>query len=225
MCPCVLFDFWRTLIEPPEDLTVFYRHRVSRILEKEGIGDPKFVDASTRVYMRLLSTINRIRRTRLVEVPAEYEISLFLNSVGIEVDRVRDEHLEAYASSMLELTRLKRSVREVLSQLREEGFKLAIVSNTPYHDMVVGKMRRDGILGFFDVVVTSHRVGVRKPKEEIFGYALEVLGGKVDDAVMVGDTPYQDILGAKKVGMRAVWVYRSVDEEPSTADGVIRGIE
>lgn len=219
----VLFDFWRTLIDPPEDLTKFYRHRIAQILEVEGIEDSDFITRSTRMYMDLLDVINRIRRTKFVEIPAEYEIKLFLSSIGI--DDLRDEHLEAYASPMLELTKLKRGAHMVLSYLREKGCKLAIVSNTPYHQMVVNKMKKDGIFDFFDAVVTSHKVGIRKPCERIFNYALEVLGGRVDEAVMIGDTPFQDILGAKKIGMKALWMYREADEEPYLVDGIIRGLE
>ncbi len=63
-----------------------------------------------------------------------------------------------------------------------------------------------GLAGLIDGVVTSHSVGYRKPHPAIFEGALAIVGVRARDAVMVGDEPYQDVFGAQRLGMRAVWL-------------------
>ena len=51
----------------------------------------------------------------------------------------------------------------------------------------------------------SGAVGLKKPDPKFFLYALEAVGCSPGDAVMVGDSWEKDVLGARGVGMRAVW--------------------
>ena len=62
--------------------------------------------------------------------------------------------------------------------------------------------------GFTDLVsylVTSEEVGAPKPGREIFDTALRRAGCSPVEAVMVGDNWASDIMGATRVGIRAVW--------------------
>ncbi len=215
----LLFDFWRTIIDPP-DLDFYYRYRVRNILKVEGIEDPDIEERAFNFYRRLFNAFDSRRRASCTEIPATLELESFLSFLGVE--GIRDEHLEAYASPMLDLTTLKPGAKEVLDKLSSK-YELAVVSNTPYHDMVVERLRKDGLLDFFQVIVSSHRIGVRKPTREIFMRALEVMGARPEEAVMIGDSPYEDIEGAKKVGMRAIWVLREGVQRPE-ADGMIKSL-
>jgi 2-haloalkanoic acid dehalogenase type II len=60
----------------------------------------------------------------------------------------------------------------------------------------------------FDVVLSSEGVRAYKPLPSAFKQVLDHLGVAPSEAVYVGDTLYDDILGAKGVGMRAAWVNR-----------------
>jgi len=66
-------------------------------------------------------------------------------------------------------------------------------------------MRRFGLADAVDHVVSSHSVGWQKPHQAIFRRALELSGVSAADAVMVGDRMMQDVWGAKRLGMRAIW--------------------
>jgi putative hydrolase of the HAD superfamily len=58
-------------------------------------------------------------------------------------------------------------------------------------------------------------VGKRKPHEAIFAAALEPLGIEPASALFVGDRRYEDVRGAKEVGMttvQAFW-FRADDDE------------
>ncbi|MDK2372702.1 MAG: HAD family hydrolase [Candidatus Korarchaeota archaeon] len=215
----LLFDFWRTIIDPP-DLDLYYRYRVRNILKVEGIEDPGIEERAFNFYRRLFDAFDSRRRASCIEIPATLELESFLSF--LEVENVEDEHLRAYASPMLDLTTLKPRAKETLDKLSSK-YELAVVSNTPYHDMVVERLRKDGLLDFFQVIVSSHRVGVRKPTIEIFMRALEVMGARPEEAVMIGDSPYEDIEGAKKAGMRTIWVVREGVQRPD-ADSMIKSL-
>jgi len=53
--------------------------------------------------------------------------------------------------------------------------------------------------------VSSHTVGWQKPHAAIFRRALELAGSAPEGAVMIGDRLRQDVWGAKRLGLGAVW--------------------
>jgi putative hydrolase of the HAD superfamily len=95
-------------------------------------------------------------------------------------------------------------VPPVLDELRRRGLKLGIVSNTgrdvdeflEHHKLSV------------DVALSSRVHGKVKPHPTIFRAVLEELGVGAERAAMVGDSPEDDLEGARALGMRAFLVDR-----------------
>lgn len=58
---------------------------------------------------------------------------------------------------------------------------------------------------YFRSVVCSEEAGANKPSPVIFEYALRAAGVAAGAAVMIGDDPQADILGASNAGIDAVW--------------------
>ena len=72
-------------------------------------------------------------------------------------------------------------------------------------------MREWGLLEFFEAesVVISDEVAISKPRPEIFEFALrQAAVMAAEDAVMVGNDYLNDILPAKSLGMRTIWIER-----------------
>jgi FMN phosphatase YigB (HAD superfamily) len=65
-----------------------------------------------------------------------------------------------------------------------------------------------GLRSYFQVILSSASLGIRKPNPSIFRAVLERLGVSPAQAVMVGDSLGADILGAHNAGMRAIWITR-----------------
>jgi putative hydrolase of the HAD superfamily len=63
-----------------------------------------------------------------------------------------------------------------------------------------------GLRRHLNAVFDSWVVGVAKPNPEIFKMALDHLGVSAPEAIMVGDTPAADVLGAQAAGVRAVLI-------------------
>ena len=96
--------------------------------------------------------------------------------------------------------------RPLLERLSKRHQKLGIISNVSSHDVAVEILRKVGLLDYFQSVVTSAFVGIRKPDPGIFLYALMQFGLKPDEAVIVGDSEKHDVWGGKITGMKTILV-------------------
>lgn len=102
---------------------------------------------------------------------------------------------------------------EVLEYLRDKGYGLHLITNG-FEETQHGKLKSSGLDDFFKVVVTSECSNSLKPQREIFEYALNKTGAKVEESLMIGDTLDVDIVGALGVGMDAVHVnYNGAEQE------------
>jgi putative hydrolase of the HAD superfamily len=93
-----------------------------------------------------------------------------------------------------------------LDRLRGLGLRLVCVSNWDYALPEV--LERCGLAARLDGVVTSAAVGTRKPDPKIFAAALELAGWGAEAALHVGDSPVEDIEGARAAGIRALLIDR-----------------
>jgi putative hydrolase of the HAD superfamily len=93
-----------------------------------------------------------------------------------------------------------------LAELRALGVQLVCVSNWDYS--LPDVLARVGLADELDGVVTSAAVGARKPDPRLFEAALEVAGCAADEALHVGDTPTEDVQGARAAGIRALLIDR-----------------
>jgi 2-haloalkanoic acid dehalogenase type II len=98
----------------------------------------------------------------------------------------------------------------VLSALAPR-YRLALLSNAD-DDFLQEALECNGLR--FDLVVTSEGAGAWKPDPRIFQVLLEGLGLPPGAVVYVGDNPLPDVLGARRAGLRAVWLDREGRRRP-----------
>jgi len=112
----------------------------------------------------------------------------------------------------------------VLTQLLRRGYRLAVVSDAPRFEAWL-RLCRLGLHHTFDRVFTYDDTHVRKPDPEPFRMALRELQVAPQQAVMIGDWPTRDILGANEAGLHTVYArygdkappYRQQDESEQAA--------
>ncbi len=95
-------------------------------------------------------------------------------------------------------------VREELQRLREEGYRLGVISNWDRTALPI--LNQYELTPLFDNIIISSQVGVEKPEAGIFKIALDAAGVSADDCLYVGDNYYDDGVGSKKAGMDFVIV-------------------
>ncbi len=151
---------------------------------------------------------------------AESEIQAIYDREGIEYQRVFDDFLEAHlghvdhkllASGIVSYRRAREAalvlyphVTATLMELIKSGIRLAVVSDAPRREAWL-RLCYLNLHHLFDVVVTFEDTGERKPSPAPFRAALERLGVKADEALMVGDWPERDMVGATQLGIRTVF--------------------
>jgi putative hydrolase of the HAD superfamily len=96
-------------------------------------------------------------------------------------------------------------------ELRRREIRIGVLSNTLWprtvHD---GFFDRDQVLGLIDGTVYSSELPWTKPHPDAFRAAMAAVGENDPAAcVFVGDRPFDDVHGAKGLGMRAVLIQGS----------------
>lgn len=139
---------------------------------------------------------------------------------GIEDQKIFDKILKAklgridfkiLAGGILAYRRSKNGtmtlyprVNQTLIELMKMGIKRTVISDAPKMEVWL-RIVSLGLHHYFDEIITSEDFGVKKPDPKPYRRALEVLGTKPHETMMVGDWPDRDIIGAKGVGMRTAW--------------------
>jgi HAD superfamily hydrolase (TIGR01662 family) len=105
-----------------------------------------------------------------------------------------------------------------LASLREDGYRLGLISNTSDDNNVHALVDQCGFRPFFDLILNSAGCGYRKPHPRIFQIALEHFSIQPGQAIMVGDTLEADIAGANSLGIYSIWITRRAGSgsDPST---------
>jgi putative hydrolase of the HAD superfamily len=131
-----------------------------------------------------------------------------LEAAGVDAD---DRFLADYHSWWEPHTLTDPDVPELFGWLRGQGIRIGILSNTIWpRERHEGIFARDEVLALIDGAVYTSEIAWTKPHPEAFRAALAAVGvADPGRAVFVGDRVFDDIHGAKSVGMRAVLVPHS----------------
>ena len=96
--------------------------------------------------------------------------------------------------------------------------RLALVTNGA-PDVQREKLAGTTLAPRFGAIVISAELGIAKPDPRIFAHALRAIGADREGAVMVGDSLTRDVEGARRAGLRSIWIDRG-DVTPSPEDAV-----
>lgn len=127
-----------------------------------------------------------------------------LESLGIE-----DATLAAELDTMFERERAITNPwcpggEEALKQLAA-SYRLGMVTNG-IPDVQRTKINNTGIEQYFDAIVISGEIAIGKPEPAIYQHALDLLGAKPEETIMVGDSFPRDVMGSQAFGLRGVWI-------------------
>jgi HAD superfamily hydrolase (TIGR01509 family) len=144
---------------------------------------------------------------------------------GTEDDALADQLAVSYVAHRDRDPALFDDTLPCLQVLRAD-YRLGLLSN--------GSRLPDaiGLSGFFDAVVFAQDHRMAKPDRGIFTVVERQLDVAPDAAVLIGDHPLNDVVGAKRSGWRAVWidrqgdrVYRCPGEATELPDAVISSLD
>lgn len=135
------------------------------------------------------------------------------------VDKVTAAAVNAYLEAKRLHLQAYPTVKRTLLELARRGLKMGVVTDAPRFK-AYQRLDAAGLTDFFDFVITSTDHGEHKPHARPFQEALDILGMKPQEVMMVGDWPERDMDGAKGVGMRTAWASygRPGMDAPAAAD-------
>ncbi|PWG06540.1 YjjG family noncanonical pyrimidine nucleotidase [Polaribacter aquimarinus] len=117
-------------------------------------------------------------------------------------DEVINKLSDDYITYLASYNHLFEGALELLDYLKQK-YKLHIITNG-FEEIQNKKMIHSNIYHYFDKIITSESVGVKKPHSKVFNYALDLAKAKKENSVMIGDNLEADIEGALNVGLQAI---------------------
>lgn len=141
------------------------------------------------------------RRRRLRNVLTALDIGFDDEPGGL--DLLFEQYLIEYRRAW----RLFADVPEVLTSLRDRGYRLGLLTNGS-EDQQLGKLAVTGLTEFLDVVCISETIGVQKPDSRAFDTLARSLEVDSHQCLFIGDNPEQDVGGAVAAGMQATLIER-----------------
>jgi putative hydrolase of the HAD superfamily len=222
----VTFDLWNTLVQP-RNYGEFRLPPLKAFLEANGVEleEARILEVYQAGF-RHSTEIHRVDGRRHVNV--DEIVNHTIKLVGLSGKCDYGPIVKQYEEAVLnDPPKLKEGARETLESLTRR-VKIGLISDSGSSPgRVMRRILGDyDVLRYFDVTVFSDEVGLCKPNEVMFKSALDGLKVRPEEALHVGDLIKNDVLGAKRVGMRAAWL-KMGDEEYSlepAPDYIISGL-
>jgi HAD superfamily hydrolase (TIGR01549 family) len=125
-------------------------------------------------------------------------------TAGVDADEaLSSATAAAYREAYLNARRAVEGAADLLHVLHSRA-RIAVVTNNLVAEQRE-KLRHCGLDRYVDVLMASEEAGVSKPDPLIFELTLDRLECRADEAVMVGDSWANDVMGAQAAGIRAIW--------------------
>lgn len=130
-----------------------------------------------------------------------YDSFLFFGIDDFELSQ-RFEH--SFLDEIIEYNELVDGTFELLEYLASKHYKMHILSNG-FQEVTHRKCELSGIQNYFETITSADEINIRKPRPEIFEFALRKANASKEESIMIGDDWIADIEGATAFGMKAVF--------------------
>lgn len=178
-----VFDMDGTVLDTLADMHACVNHILS------SYGCP------TRTYDEVRSFVgNGIGPLLARSFPADYKK---------DDKKVFGEFMDYYREHCVDKTKPYDGITKLLSDLKDSGVKIAIVSNKPH--LAVNQLAERFFSGLYDVAVGEIEGLAKKPAPDEVFYALDQLGENKTAAVYIGDSDV-DLMTAKNSGLDCISV-------------------
>ena len=211
----VLFDLGYTLIYFDCETTGIYDRMDAAMVDRLQASGVKIERGPfLEQFNGRMQAYETERDTEFIEHTTTFIMLSVLQESGLPQppQNVVNSALKARYSVSQACWKLEENVYPVLENLREDGYRLGVISNASDEDDVQTLVDNAGLRPYFDVIVSSAGQGIRKPNPRIFLNGLAQLRVEPGRAVMVGDTLGADILGAHNAGLYGVWITRRANK-------------
>ena len=227
----VIFDYIGTLVNCIGYSMGDSENNLHKALMAEGfeLEKNKFLDAYNLAHQKY----RVVRYEQHREVTNAIWVSEALCSLGYAVNP-QDSHviaaLNVFFQNFIDTLELREGAKQLLEQTAAQT-KVGLISNFTHAPVIHKSLRKLGIHQYFNAIVVSEDVGWRKPAPQIFQDTLCRLQVNAERVVFVGDSPLEDIKGAKDAGLETVFVssqfnsLKDLDESKQQSDWAVKDLQ
>jgi putative hydrolase of the HAD superfamily len=205
----ILFDLGNTLVE-------YYQHDQWQAVVEETM-------AAVRGFLQSQNLLTVTHQTMWQNVenerndPPDYRVIPLAERLSrvFAMDNANDDTKRQMCQSFLKPIfargRIYDDTFPCLEKMRSKGFRIGIVSNTPWGsggDLWREELKRLDLVDKVDHAIFCTDTGWRKPARQIFDYTLAKFAASARDCLFIGDDPRWDVEGPRAIGMDAVLIDR-----------------
>lgn len=195
----IFFDLDHTLwdFEKNSDLTfqkIFLKHTLDVELDR---------------FLKIYKPLNRefwrlYREEKITKKELRYQrLKTAFDAINYPItDDLIHTIADEYINFLPEFNHLFEGTFEILDYLSEK-YTLHIITNG-FEEIQSKKMESSKIAHYFEAVITSESVGVKKPNPKVFAHALKLANANKENSIMIGDSIEADIMGAIDYGLPAI---------------------
>jgi len=208
----VTFDLWETLLLETDGAnarrTDARCEELRQTLDKLGVKIP-----ATRIESALkqtMLTLLDVWETNK-DVACQDQIRSIIKSASNDSITLREEWIDDLTSAYIRPVftvppYLNPDAREALQWLKSRKKLIGLICNTGLTPGIGLRrlLEKEKVAQYFDLMLFSEEIGIRKPDPRIFHLVAEKLDVSPSEAVHIGDNLKSDIWGAQKAGFRAI---------------------
>ena len=197
----LIFDAYGTLLDLNSPLKKFFE------LEPKNIEKEKWIEVSKlwrekQISYTWLSNITNIYNDFFTITKNSLQYSL--ESEGLKLDT---KTIERLLNLYLEIDTFPE-VKETLSNLKKEKYKVAILSNGT-NEMLKKAIKNAEIANYIDHIISVDEIKIYKPDRRVYKFACEKLNCSIEEILFFSSNSW-DIYGAINYGFETVWINRNL---------------
>ena len=212
----IIFDYGGTI----DTDGIHWGELIGEEYDKAGIGIGRELYREAYVHgERSLAKSPIIEQTDTFHTLLKKKITLQFEYLSQQDSQLRltqeqaDKIADACYARVNEALALTRGIVQKLA----ERYPMVLVTNF-YGNMPV-VLEEFGLTNYFNSIIESSVVGLRKPDPALFALGVKALGVEADEIVVIGDSYRKDIYPSSTLGCRTVWLKKVCWEEESIAEG------
>jgi HAD superfamily hydrolase (TIGR01509 family) len=203
----VAFDIGNTIIDM-KAIQHIALNQTGKMLQEHGLI--QLIEAFETTYLDTAKKFQGPEVNHLFSKPIDIMKNV-LQACNIDNQVFLFYTLSIYRKAIIDQLWPDAGLKDLLTRLKLKGYKLGIASDGSLDEQILTLFKLD-ILTFFDAVVISELVGMTKPASKFFDTLSSELMIPTENIVMVGDDFEKDILGAKELGLKTIWVKDASEE-------------
>jgi putative hydrolase of the HAD superfamily len=225
----ILFDLDDTILDDTSSVEPSWRAVCGDATNQiDGLDGEALLVAIDRTRKWFWRDAARHREGRLdLRAASARIVNEALLSLGLDMPARAKAIADAYRDLREAAVRPFPGALETLERLRENGTRLALITNGSARSQRA-KVERFDLESHFDCVLIEGEFGAGKPERRVYEAALRALGSEPRETWSVGDNLEWDVAAPQRLGLYAVWVdHRGAGlpaEAPAAPDRIVRFI-